>query len=136
MAVSALHYYEREGLISSSRTVGNQRRYRPDTLRRVAFIRASQGVGIPLGQIRQALDQLPHDRAPTPRDWARVSELWRADLDTRIAQLEVLRDNLNQCIGCGCLSLKSCHLMNPHDALRRRGPGAHRMLDPRQDPFQ
>ncbi len=136
VAVSALHYYEREGLIHSSRTAGNQRRYRRDTLRRVAFIRASQRLGISLGQIRDALDQLPHDDAPTPQDWARLSEAWRSDLDARIAQLQVLRDNLTQCIGCGCLSLKTCHLMNPLDALGRQGPGPQRLLKAKQNPSE
>jgi len=127
VAISALHFYEREGLISSRRTASNQRRYSRDTLRRVAFIRASRGVGIPLTQIREALDQLPHDNSPTREDWARLSQAWRADLDARIAQLQGLRDNLSECIGCGCLSLKACQLMNPRDVLGRRGPGAHRL---------
>lgn len=128
VAVSALHYYERQALISSNRTTGNQRRYSRDTLRRVAFIRASRGVGIPLTQIREALKQLPHERSPTRADWARLSQAWRTDLDHRIAQLQALRDNLTDCIGCGCLSLRTCHLMNPRDVLGRRGPGPHRLL--------
>lgn len=128
VAVSALHYYERQALIFSRRTTSNQRRYSRDTLRRVAFIRASQGVGIPLAQIRAALDQLPRDHSPTPEDWARLSKGWRRDLDRRIAQLQALRDNLTECIGCGCLSLKTCQLMNPRDVLGRQGPGAQRLL--------
>jgi len=129
VAVSALHFYERQGLISSRRTASNQRRYARDTLRRVAFIRASRGVGIPLVQIRDALERLPHAGPPTRQDWARLSESWRTDLDARIAQLQALRDNLTECIGCGCLSLKTCRLMNPGDLLGRQGPGAHRLLE-------
>ena len=128
VAVSALHFYEREGLISSRRTSGNQRRYRRDTLRRVAFIRISQRVGIPLAEIRAALATLPESRTPTRKDWARLSTQWHADLDRRIEQLIRLRDNLTGCIGCGCLSLRSCALANPHDLLGASGPGA-RVLD-------
>ncbi|KAA0023802.1 redox-sensitive transcriptional activator SoxR [Antrihabitans cavernicola] len=124
VAVSALHFYEREGLITSRRTSGNQRRYHRETLRRVAFIRISQRVGIPLSEIRGALHTLPEGRTPTRRDWARLSTMWRTDLDERITQLTRLRDNLTGCIGCGCLSLASCTLVNPHDRLGERGPGA------------
>jgi MerR family transcriptional regulator, redox-sensitive transcriptional activator SoxR len=130
VAVSALHFYERNGLISSTRTAGNQRRYTRDTLRRVAFIRASQRVGIPLAKIREALDRLPYERTPTRRDWARLSAAWRAELDTRIAQLQALRDDLTDCIGCGCLSLRTCRLANPSDMLADEGPGARRLPDP------
>lgn len=128
VAVSALHFYEREGLISSRRTSGNQRRYTRETLRRVAFIRISQRVGIPLSDIRAALDRLPEGRTPTRRDWETLSTAWRADLDERITQLVRLRDNLTGCIGCGCLSLGSCKLVNEHDRLGAEGPGA-RVLD-------
>ena len=124
VAVTALHFYEREGLISSRRTPGNQRRFTRSTLRQVAFIRASQRVGIPLARIRSALQELPHDRPPSPEDWARLSAGWRADLDERIARLQALRDQLTGCIGCGCLSLRSCRLANPGDALAAAGPGA------------
>lgn len=127
VAVSALHFYERQGLIRSSRTASNQRRYSRDTLRRVAFIRASQHVGISLAAIREALDQLPSERTPTPDDWARLSASWRTELDARIAHLQALRDDLTDCIGCGCLSLRSCHLTNPRDVLGREGPGARRL---------
>ncbi|GAB3122305.1 redox-sensitive transcriptional activator SoxR [Streptomyces calidiresistens] len=126
VAHSALRYYEDEGLITSRRTSGNQRRYPRDTLRRVAFIRVSQNVGIPLAAIRAALAELPENRTPTPEDWARVSAGWRADLAARIAVLEQLRDGLTECIGCGCLSLSSCQLANPNDVLRRNGPGPYR----------
>lgn len=124
VAVSALHFYEREGLIASTRTSGNQRRYRRETLRRVAFIRMSQRLGIPLARIRQALETLPTDRVPTSKDWAKLSAEWRADIDERILHLQRLRDNLAGCIGCGCLSLKACALANPADVLSGQGPGA------------
>jgi len=124
VAVSALHFYEREGLITSRRTTGNQRRYARATLRRVAFIRTSQRVGIPLAEIRAALGTLPAGRTPTKKDWARLSRRWREDLDRRIAQLERLRDTLDGCIGCGCLSLRSCALNNAEDRLAEEGSGA------------
>ncbi|MCV7259248.1 redox-sensitive transcriptional activator SoxR [Mycobacterium shimoidei] len=127
VAISTLHFYERKGLISSRRTSGNQRRYSRDTLRRVAFIRMSQRLGIPLARVRNALATLPTDRVPTSRDWARLSAGWRADLDHRIVHLQRLRDNLADCIGCGCLSLRSCALFNPGDVLAEQGPGAVRL---------
>ena len=123
VAVSALHFYERQGLIRSRRTSGNQRRYPRETLRRVAFIRISQRVGIPLAQIRAALCTLPEGRTPNREDWAKLSALWRNDLDLRIEQLVRLRDDLSGCIGCGCLSLDRCSLFNPEDALGELGPG-------------
>lgn len=115
VSVSALHFYERQGLIVSSRTDGNQRRYGREALRRVAFIRASQNVGIPLKTIRQALDGLPGGRAPNRRDWERLSRTWKTELDLRIRQLQQLRDELSSCIGCGCLSLDKCALYNRAD---------------------
>lgn len=124
VAVSALHFYEREGLITSRRTSGNQRRYPRETLRRVAFIRMSQRLGIPLARIREALATLPDDRVPTSKDWARLSAGWRQDLEDRIVHLQRLRDNLTGCIGCGCMSLKACQLVNPEDVLADHGPGA------------
>ena len=127
VAVSALHFYEREGLIASRRTAGNQRRYPRDTLRRVAFIRMSQRLGIPLARVRDALATLPTDRVATAKDWAKLSAGWRQDLDDRIVHLQRLRDNLADCIGCGCLSLKSCALSNPGDVLAQQGPGAVRL---------
>lgn len=123
VAVSALHFYERQGLIRSRRTMGNQRRYRREMLRRVAFIRVSQRVGIPLAAIRAALETLPDGRTPGREDWARLSALWRGDLDLRIEQLVRLRDDLSDCIGCGCLSLDRCVLINPADCLGDRGAG-------------
>ena len=130
VAVSALHFYEREGLISSRRTAGNQRRYHRDTLRRIAFIRVSQSVGVSLRQISAALATLPADRSPTRADWARLSRGWRSDLDARIEQLIRLRDGLDHCIGCGCLSLRTCGLYNPNDTLRAEGGGPRRLLVP------
>ncbi|WP_089243668.1 redox-sensitive transcriptional activator SoxR [Rhodococcoides kyotonense] len=127
VAVSALHFYEKQGLITSRRTSGNQRRYHRETLRRVAFIRISQKVGIPLADIRDALAELPEERTPTKRDWAKLSGRWHDDLEHRIAQLIRLRDDLTGCIGCGCLSLTSCTLANPQDELSKKGPGARRL---------
>ena len=126
--VSALHFYERQGLITSRRTRGNQRRYPRETLRRVAFIRVSQRVGIPLATIAQALATLPDDRTPTAKDWRRLSTAWHSDLYARIEQLTLLRDHLTDCIGCGCLSLRKCVLANPHDALANEGPGPRALL--------
>jgi MerR family redox-sensitive transcriptional activator SoxR len=128
VAVSALHFYEKKGLIRSRRTTGNQRRYARDVLRRVAFIRVSQRVGIPLNDIRDALAELPEERTPTPRDWARLSSAWRGELDARIEQLQRLRNDLIGCIGCGCLSLHHCRLANPADRLGALGPGPRRLL--------
>lgn len=123
VAVSALHFYEREGLISSRRTAGNQRRFRRDVLRRIAFIRIAQRVGVPLAEVRTALDELPDSRTPTRADWERLSASWRAELDERIRRLEQLRDDFTGCIGCGCLSIDRCQLVNPGDTLGAAGPG-------------
>jgi MerR family transcriptional regulator, redox-sensitive transcriptional activator SoxR len=128
VSVSALHFYEREGLISSTRNDGNQRRYARDTLRRLAFIRASQRVGIPLATIKAALEDLPHQRTPREADWATLSALWKEQLDLQIEQLVRLRDDLTTCIGCGCLSFKRCLLVNPGDRLSAEGPGPRRLL--------
>ena len=133
--VSTLHFYEAKGLIGSSRTRGNQRRYARDVLRRIAFIRVAQRVGIPLADILLALGSLPASAAPSRADWKRLSNGWRTDLDQRIAQLEKLRDTLDDCIGCGCLSIDRCSLRNPSDRLAARGPGPVRLwLGNRRDP--
>jgi MerR family redox-sensitive transcriptional activator SoxR len=130
LAVSALHFYERQGLISSSRTSGNQRRYARDVLRRVAFIRMSQRVGIPLSEIAAALESLPDGRTPTRADWSRLSKGWRTEVEARIEQLTLLRDRLDGCIGCGCLSLRTCALANPGDqAATLHGPGPVTLVD-------
>jgi len=123
-AASALRYYEAEGLISASRTSGGQRRYERHVLRRLAFIRAAQNIGLSLEEIRDALARLPQGRTPTPADWARISRSWRGRLDTEIEALVRLRDGLEQCIGCGCLSMKRCRISNPDDQASRYGTGA------------
>ena len=128
VAISTLHFYEQRGLIRAERSSGNQRRYRRDMLRRIAFIRSGQRVGISLERIAQALAELPEARTPTRSDWTRLSRLWRAELDQRIDALTRLRDQLDQCIGCGCLSLKACQLYNADDALSAEGPGPRRLL--------
>jgi MerR family redox-sensitive transcriptional activator SoxR len=128
VAVSTIHFYEAQGLIRSTRTGGNQRRYPREVLRRVAVIKVAQRIGIPLSIIRDALETLPKGRTPTARDWNRLSRGWRALLDERIAKLVRLRGTLDQCIGCGCLSLKVCPLRNPADVLAKEGPGA-RLLE-------
>ena len=125
VAPSALRFYEAEGLIEARRTDGNQRRYERATLRRIALIQAGKAAGIPLEEIRAALATLPERRTPTRRDWERLSRAWRADLDRRIATLEGLRHRLTTCIGCGCLSLKTCALLNPDDEAAEQGAGAH-----------
>ncbi len=124
--ISTLHFYERQGLLASERTAGNQRRFRRDTLRRVAFIRVSQRVGIPLSEIKLALESLPDSRTPTKKDWARLSAIWKTELETRIQMLTHLRNDLTDCIGCGCLSLTSCALNNPADSLGTDGDGPRR----------
>jgi len=124
VAASALRFYEREGLIESRRTDGNQRRYAAVTLRRVALVQAGKAAGIPLEQIRAALDTLPAGRSPGKRDWERLSRGWGEELDRRIATLEAIRGRLTTCIGCGCLSLKTCALLNPGDRAAALGPGA------------
>nr|WP_305068784.1 redox-sensitive transcriptional activator SoxR [Luteimonas sp. Y-2-2-4F] len=129
VAVSALHFYEKKGLIRSLRTAGNQRRYPRDLLRRVAVIKVGQRAGVPLAEIRAALETLPDGRTPTVADWARLSRRWRAELDERIQRLVHLRDDLDGCIGCGCLSLKVCPLRNPDDRLGEDGAGP-RLIEP------
>ncbi len=124
---SALRFYDSRGLITAERTSGNQRRYQRSTLRRVAFIRAAQQVGLSLEDITAALSTLPEERTPTKADWERLSRSWRGRLDTRIAELEALRDRLTGCIGCGCLSLRACSMLNPGDVLAGQGPGAVRL---------
>ena len=123
VATSAIRFYEARGLLSSERTTGNQRRYAQSTLRRVAFIRTAQQVGLSLEEIGAALATLPDGRTPTRADWRRLSRAWRGRLDEQIARIEALRDRLDGCIGCGCLSLKTCALSNPGDAVAALGPG-------------
>ena len=127
VAVSTLHYYETRGLLRAERSPGNQRRYPRAALRRVAFIRAAQQLGIGLAEIAAALEQLPLRRTPNKADWARLSSAWRAQLDARIVALQALRDRLDGCIGCGCLSLRACALYNPQDQCALTGSGARRL---------
>ena len=128
VAASALRYYERLGLIHAVRTTGNQRRSQRTELRRVAFIRIAAQVGVPLDEIREAMLALPDARTPTKADWAQLSRAWRQRLDDQITLLERLRDTLTGCIGCGCLSLKSCQLYNRDDRLASVGTGPVRLL--------
>lgn len=128
LSVSAIHFYERKGLIRSWRNAGNQRRYRRDVLRRLAVIRVANRTGLPLASIATALADLPDERTPTVADWKQLSSHWRAELDERIARLTQLRDELTGCIGCGCLSLRKCPLRNADDRLSEDGSGP-RLLD-------
>jgi MerR family transcriptional regulator, redox-sensitive transcriptional activator SoxR len=125
VASSALRFYERQGLIASRRTDGNQRRYDRAMLRRVALVQAGKAAGVPLERIRAALDTLPDRRTPTKRDWERLSRSWARELDARIETLQAIRGRLTTCIGCGCLSLRTCGLLNPGDEAAARGGGAH-----------
>jgi MerR family transcriptional regulator, redox-sensitive transcriptional activator SoxR len=128
VATSALRYYEERGLISSQRTAGNQRRFPRTVIRTVSVIRAAQEVGLTLNEIADALDSLPDGRTPTASDWSRLATGWRESIDHRIAELEALRDDLGDCIGCGCLSLRSCALFNPDDRAAAGGTGARYIL--------
>lgn len=123
LPVSTIHFWESRGLIHSTRTDGNQRRFARPELRRIAVIKVGQRAGIPLSEIRDVLDTLPADRALSATNWAALSNRWRRNLDDRIARLSALRDQLGSCIGCGCLSLDKCWLQNPDDKLARQGPG-------------
>lgn len=129
LATSAVRFYEQQGLLRAQRSAGGQRRYPRAVLRRLAFVRAAQNVGLTLEEIRQALATLPEERTPTKADWARLSRSWQARLDAQIAGLVALRDGLTSCIGCGCLSLRRCALSNPRDIAAGDGPGA-RYLPP------
>jgi MerR family redox-sensitive transcriptional activator SoxR len=129
LAISAIHFYEREGFIQSWRNASNHRRYPRGVLRRLAVIKVAQRLGLPLASIRRALDALPNGRMPTARDWAKLSARWHDELERRIVHLTQLRDQLGSCIGCGCLSMSDCPLRNAGDRLRSRGPGA-RLLAP------
>jgi MerR family transcriptional regulator, redox-sensitive transcriptional activator SoxR len=133
LAPSALRFYEREGLIASTRTSGAQRRYERDVLRRIAFIRAAQTVGLGLPEIRASLAGLPSERTPTKADWDRIARAWRPRLDEQITALTRLRDQLGECIGCGCLSLRGCALYNPADRAARLGPGPRYLLGDRPE---
>ncbi len=129
-AASALRYYESAGLISAVRSGGNQRRYQREVLRRLAFIRAARNIGLSLDEVRAELDLLPRNRTPTKADWQRISRDWRSRLDEQIAALEQLRDGLDSCIGCGCLSLRRCRISNPEDVVAISSPGGAAFLRP------
>lgn len=129
VARSALRYYEAEGLIVSYRASSGHRRYPRVVLRRLAFIRSAQQVGLSLDEIREALATLPDERTPTPEDWSRLATSWRPRVDARIRELERMRDRLDGCIGCGCLSLERCQLVNPGDIAAARGPGPRWVID-------
>jgi MerR family redox-sensitive transcriptional activator SoxR len=129
VATSALRFYETEGLLHARRTDGGQRRYSREVLRRVSFIRVAQQVGLTLEEIREALASLPAERTPTEKDWERLARSWRPRLEAQIALLERLRDKLDGCIGCGCLSLRHCQLFNPDDEAGARGPGPRYVLE-------
>ena len=128
VTVSTLHFYERQGLIRSHRTSGNQRRYDREVLRRVAIIRVAQDVGVSLAEVGAGLATLPAGHTPNKDDWARLSAGWAVAIDQRIALLQRLRDGLSDCIGCGCLSLEHCPIRNPADRLGQKGPGPRRLL--------
>lgn len=121
--VSALHFYEQKGLIGSFRNQGNQRRYKQEVLRRVSVIKAAQRMGISLQEIKAAFATLPNNRTPDENDWAKLSRHWQSELDNRIRYLQRLRDYLEGCIGCGCLSMKKCPIYNPQDVLAEEGSG-------------
>ncbi|CAN5294985.1 redox-sensitive transcriptional activator SoxR [soil metagenome] len=129
VATSALRYYEAEGLLSSSRSEGGQRRYHRETIRRVSFVRVAQEVGLSLTEVHEALSSLPDRRTPTQKDWEKLSKAWRPRLDAQIRMLERLRDRLDGCIGCGCLSLQICKILNPDDEAAEAGPGPHYVID-------
>ena len=123
LSVSAIRFYEEQGLVTPMRTAGNQRRYLRADIRRLSFIRIAQQLGLSLEEIRGALASLPYRRTPNAKDWAKLAGAIRADLDARIEQLTRLRDNLDGCIGCGCMSMTKCPLYNPEDAARAKGSG-------------
>ena len=129
VAPSALRFYEVEGLLHPTRSAGGQRRYHRDAIRRVSFVRVAQEVGLSLAEVREALGSLPQERTPTAKDWERLARSWRPRLDAQIAMLERLRDRLDGCIGCGCLSLRFCRMLNPDDRAGEQGPGPRYVLD-------
>jgi MerR family redox-sensitive transcriptional activator SoxR len=126
VSVPTVRFYEERGLVTSTRTHGNQRRFERHVLRRIAVVRAAQRFGLTLAEVAEALETLPHDRPPTKRDWARMSARWHAALSARIEAMERVRDGLSSCIGCGCLSLRSCPVYNHDDELAEEGPGPRR----------
>lgn len=134
ISVPTLRYYEQRRLVTAARSSGNQRRFRRDVLRRLAYVAAAQRVGLSLAEIAETLSGLPEDRGPTRRDWIRLSAPWRRRLDERIRELEALRDSLDGCLGCGCLSLRRCALFNPDDEASTEGPGSRWLREAQQPP--
>lgn len=136
LAVSAIRFYEEAGLISPKRNAGGQRRFRRADIRRLSFVKIAQQMGFSIREIREKLATLPEGRTPSARDWAVIGKAFRQDIDARIDTLTLIRDKLDGCIGCGCLSLKSCALYNPGDSARRFGPGARYLAgdQPSEDP--
>lgn len=130
VATSAIRFYEDKGLVHSTRTTGNQRRYHQSTLRRVSFVRAAQRVGLTLEEVAEALSTLPDNRTPTKADWHRISREWKPRLEDQIRRIQLLERRLDSCIGCGCLSLKSCALMNPGDIAGEQGGKGAVLLEP------
>ncbi|GAA1348647.1 redox-sensitive transcriptional activator SoxR [Arthrobacter koreensis] len=124
LAVSAIRYYEERGLVNSPRRVAGRRVYHRTVLRRLAFIAAAQKIGLTIAEIQAAMAELPIDRAPSPKEWARLSQPWKERIDQRIAELEGLRMSLEDCIGCGCLSMTACGILNPQDQAAEEGSGA------------
>ena len=133
LAVSAIRYYETQGLIEPLRNAGGQRRFMRADIRRLSFVQIAQQFGFSIARIRGLLEELPHGRAPTERDWSRIAEVFRTDLDQRIETLERLRDNLDGCIGCGCLSMKKCALYNPEDRIAAKGTGPRYLMGDRPE---
>ncbi|ULN65102.1 redox-sensitive transcriptional activator SoxR [Vibrio gigantis] len=129
VAPSALRFYETKGLIASIRTNGNQRRYQSAMLRRIALIQVAQSIGFTLEEITEELATLPMNQTATKRDWERVAKKWQGQLDSKMAQIRSLQENLTGCIGCGCLSMQKCHLLNPEDILHDQGQGAQRIAE-------
>lgn len=128
LPISTIHFYEEKGLISSFRNEGNQRQFSRDSLRIISLVKAAQGIGYSLDEIKSMLDKLPKDRKLTDTDWTRISKVWRKEIEDKIKALIQIRDHLNKCIGCGCLSLTECPLRNPEDKLSKKGAGAQLIL--------
>lgn len=127
VATSALRFYETRGLIASIRTSGNQRRYLPSMLRRIALIQVAQSIGFTLEEISKELNNLPINKTVNKNDWDKVARKWQKNLDGKMAKIQSLKNNLSGCIGCGCLSMEKCHLLNPNDKLQKQGSGAQRI---------
>lgn len=128
LPISTIHFYEEKGIISSFRNNGNQRQFQRESLRIISLVKAAQGIGYSLEEIKSMLDKLPVDRKLTDADWTRISKVWKKEIESKIKALIQIRDHLNKCIGCGCLSLSECPLRNPEDRLSRKGAGPQLIL--------